>query len=112
MPEINIHDEVYSRVLEFKPVVEAIIDGEMTPEDFVVLLLGRGIDSMVYDILGDVDADTLLKSFQQLGAIFPKQVYGFMVDSLNRGEAIQEREGMRHRIGFRPQATLSREFSE
>lgn len=57
---------------------------------------------MLSDILGPVDHDTLLSSFQQLGAQHPKNVYAFVAETLRKGTAAPAREEARRRLGFHP----------
>ena len=100
MPEIVVSEEIYTRVAEFKHVVEAVLEQEMSFDDCAALILGHGIDSMLADLLGAVDSTTLLSSFQHLGARHPAQVYGYVAETLRSGAAAQERERMRRRLGF------------
>lgn len=102
MPQITFDDELYAKVLAFKPAVEAVLEKETGLDDCAALILGQGIDSMLADILGSVDQPTLLRSFQQLAARHPEAVYGFVTETLRGGAAGQHREEMRRRFGFRP----------
>lgn len=104
MPEITVSKEIYERVAEFKQVVEAVLEEEMSFDDCAALILKQGIDSMLTDLLGSVDATTLLGSLQQLGSKYPTQVYGYVAETLRRGATPQERERMKEKIGFRRQA--------
>lgn len=103
MPEITVSKEIYERVVEFKQVVEAVLEEEISFDDCAALILGQGIDSMLTNLLGSVDATTLLNSLQQLGSKYPAQVYRYVADTLRRGAAAQERESMRQKLGFRRQ---------
>lgn len=47
MPEINISKEMYAQVTEFKHVVKAVIEEEVSSNDCVELILGQGINSML-----------------------------------------------------------------
>jgi hypothetical protein len=93
---------MYARVTEFKHVVEAIIEEEISSDDCVELILGQGIDSMLTDLIGSLNQSTLLKSFQQLGSQYPTQVYRYVAETLRRGAAVQEREKMKRKLGFLP----------
>ena len=100
MPEINISKEMYAQVTEFKHVVKAVIEEEVSSNDCVELILGQGINSMLADLLGSLDQIILLKSFQQLGSQYPTQVYRYVAETLKRGAAAQEREKMKQKLGF------------
>jgi len=102
MPEITISEGMYFRVAEFKQVVEAVIEEKISSDDCVELILGKGIDSMLADLLGSLDQSTLLESFQQLGSQYPTQVYRYVAETLRRGAAVKEREEMKRQLGFLP----------
>ena len=103
MPEITISQESYLKVVEFKQVVEAIIEEEINIEDYMQLILDQGMDSMLADLLGPQEHSTLLQSFQQLASRYPTQIYSYVVEMLKRGAASQGREETKRRIlGFLP----------
>lgn len=101
MPEIKVSKEMYERVVEFKQVVEAVLEEEISFDDCAALILKQGIDSMLADLIGPVDPTTLLNSFQQLGSKYPAQVYAYVAETLRRGAAVQERKRMKEIWGFR-----------
>ena len=109
MPEIAISKEMYARVAEFKQVVEAVIEEEISFDDCVDLILEQGIDSMLADLLGSVDPIILLNSFQQLGSQHPAQVYRYVAETLSQGVCVEEREKMRQRLGFHTPADVDSE---
>lgn len=109
MPEIVISQEMHARIAEFKQVVEAVIEEEISFDDCVELILGQGIDFMLADLLVSVDRTTLLASLQQLGSQYPAQIYRYVAEMLRRGAAGQERESMRRRLGFHPPTGVDRE---
>ncbi len=102
MANIAVSGELSARLEAFKPVVEAIIEEEMTVEDYVALLLDRALDSMLTDLVGSLDQAILVRSFQQLAAKHPSEVYSFVVDTLNTGENAIDRDRIRRQIGFEP----------
>jgi len=83
-------------------VIEAVISQELGLEEYIALIVGRGIDGVLADILGGVDQPTLLASFQQLDAEHPAEVYKYMAETLRRGEAVNERQALRRKLGFQP----------
>ncbi len=100
MPEIKISSEIYARLVEFKQVVESVIDEEITTDTCVDLILGQGIDSMLADLLGPLDSSTLVRSIQQLGSQCPAQVYRYVAETLKKGALVQQREQTKKRLGF------------
>jgi len=100
MPEISVPEDVFSRISDFKRVVEAIMEEAISLDNCVVLILSQGVDSMLADILSAVAASTLLRSFQQLGSKHPAQVYSYVAETLKGGAAAQKREMLRRKIGF------------
>ncbi|GAH77775.1 unnamed protein product [marine sediment metagenome] len=89
---------MYTQVTEFKHVVKAVIEEEVSSNDCVELILGQGINSMLADLLGPLDQIILLKSFQQLGSQYPTQVYRYVAETLKTGAAAQEK--MKQKLGF------------
>lgn len=88
-------------MVEFKQVVEAVLEKEISFDDCAVLILEQGIDSMLTNILGSLEQTVLLASFQQMGSKYPTQTYGYVAETLRRGAAAKERERMRGIFGFR-----------
>ncbi len=104
MPAIAISDEMYTRVIEFKQVVEAIIEEEVSFDDYVEGIISQGIDSFLEILLGSLDQRIMVKSFQQLGSRYPAQVYQYITDMLKQGAMVQEREEAKRRMGFHTSA--------
>lgn len=100
MPKINVSDEMYKRLGEFKHVVETVIEEEMALDECAEMILTLGIDRVLDDLLGSLDTTVLLRSLQQLGAQYPVQVYRYIAKTLETGTAAQEQEAMRQRLGF------------
>jgi hypothetical protein len=90
MPKISISKEMYTRITEFKCVVEAVIKEEINSDYCLELILDQGINSMLADLLGSLDQNTLLKSFQQIGSKYPVQVYQYVAETLKEGAALKE----------------------
>jgi hypothetical protein len=98
--ETPISETMYTRIEEFKQVIEAAIEEEIDFDVCVELLLGQGIDSMLTTLLGSGDPITLLRSFQRLGSHYPAQVYGYVAEALKQGAIARQQEEMRRMIGF------------
>jgi hypothetical protein len=101
MPTVTIPDELHAKISQFQQVVEAILEESLTVEQYVRLLLERGVYSMLNDIIGEVSPETLQESFQQLGARYPAEVYGYVAERIKRGALETARERLRRQIGFR-----------
>lgn len=102
MIHLNIPEDLHRRVAAFKELVEAVLEEEISLDKCAVLILQQGMDAMLADILAPVDQTTLLRSFQQLGARYPTELYSFVAETLRTGAGGQEREGIRRKFGFRP----------
>jgi len=109
MPEITVSEEIYTRMIEFKRVVEAVLEKEVTPDECAGLILLRGFDSMLADLLGPQDRTTLLSSLQQLASQYPAQVYEYVAETLKRGAFAEERQRMKHKMGFLPPSNVDEE---
>lgn len=103
MKKIDISDELYNRTLEFKNVVEAAIDEDLEVDEFFPSIISLGIDSMLSDLIGNLESEILIKSFKQLGERYPKEVYGYITETMKEGAAVNERNRLRQKMGFRPQ---------
>ena len=101
MPEIEISEEIYTRVAEFKHVIEAVTEEETYFDTCVEVILCQGIDSMLAELLGPLEPATLLSSFQQLGSQHPEQVYGYIAETIKRGAETRPRDKWKRRFGFR-----------
>src|SRR3989344_1681770 len=98
-PKIEISKELNDRIKAFKEVIEAVIDEKMKLNDCVELILDKGINSMVEDLLGNVEPAILLQSFQQLGTKHPAEVYSYIAETLRRGGKINKEE-LKKTLGF------------
>ena len=110
MPPIAVSDEMYNRVLEFKSVLEAVIEETLDVDTCAEVILMRGLDSMVADLIGPLDHSTLLSSFQQMASRNPAEVYSYVVETLERGALARQKEALRRKLGFSlPSDTEERE---
>ena len=64
MPQITISDDIYAKIAEFKQVVESVIEEELQLDVHAELVIDHGIDSILADILGPLDKNVLIRSFQ------------------------------------------------
>ena len=100
MAVLNISDDLYEQIDGFKQVIEAVLEEPIEKETCTELILRRGIDFMLAELLAPVDQEILVNSFQQLGAAYPKQIYKFVAETLMRGKEVQERERLKRLTGF------------
>jgi hypothetical protein len=100
MPQIAISDEMLAALAAFTEVVEGVIDEKIAIDDCATLVIQQGINSMLADLLGSVEPGVLLTSLAQLGLKHPKEVYGFIAETLKRGQAVEGRERLKHKLGF------------
>lgn len=97
--KIEISPELNQRIRAFKEVIEAVVEDKIELNDCVELILDRGINTMIEDLLANVEPATLLQSFQQLGAKYPAEVYGYITETLRRGGEINKEE-LKKTLGF------------
>ena len=73
MPKITISKDVLGRVSEFRKVIEAVIEEEADNEKCVEVILLRGMDLMLAELLLPTGPETLLTTVQKLGARHPAE---------------------------------------
>lgn len=88
---IKITHNTLHKLKCFKKVVDAILVQESTFEEYVELVLSRGIASMLRDVIPR-DVDVLLKSMEQIFDEYPDSTSNFIVDTLKKGEEAQLRK--------------------
>jgi hypothetical protein len=52
------------------------------------VILIRGLDLMLGELLGQLDHETLLKSLRKLAALFPDKVCWFVSEAIRRGSLV------------------------
>jgi len=100
MSTVEISEDMYRRVEEFRAVVEAVIEEEIDTDTCLEVILQQGMDSMLAELLGPQEPIILLQSIQQLASKHPAEVYQYVTETLRRGAMAQERERLRRRMGF------------
>ena len=96
---LTVSDETYRRLIEFRQVVEAILDEPIEIDEYAELVLDRGLNGILEDLMGAQSKETLVQSFQQLAKQYPEQVSEFMVDVLRRGEE-SIRKAAKGKLGY------------
>lgn len=96
---LTISDASFMRLIQFKKVAEAVVDREITDENWLELVLARGVNGIVEDLLEPQTKEILIESFQQLAQRYPAEVSEYMADILQLGEE-SIREAAKRKLGF------------
>ncbi len=102
MAEVTISDELYARLVAFKPMVEAVLETNLDFDGYVGLLLRTAPDYILAEIFAGADAGALFQLLQRVGQEHP-EVYGAIADTLMRDELTIEarrRAVVKRRMGF------------
>ncbi len=99
MKQISIEDEISTRILAFKEIIETVFKEELSLEACTNLIIHHGINSMITQVIAVEDPTILLTSILQLGQQYPKKIYHFISERLKQGET-QTLEELKKRIGF------------
>ncbi len=103
MPQITISDDVYARMMAFKPLLECVLQVSLEPDAYAELLLRLAPDLMLTEFLGATDAKGLFQLVLQLGQDHP-ETYGSIADVLARNQAAiieaEKRSELRQNLGF------------
>lgn len=103
MPQITVSDQVYERVMAFKPVVECVLEVHLETDAYVELLLRLTPDYMMAEFFGGADAKALLGLFQRIGQAHP-EFFNAIAETLHAQEVqaveAQRKAEMRSNLGF------------
>ncbi len=103
MAQITVSDEIFNRVLAFKPLVESVLEVSLETDAYVELLLKLVPDYLMKEFFGAADAPALLSLLQQIGQANP-QVYGVIAQVLEQDEVkaleTQKRAAVKQTLGF------------
>ncbi len=103
MAQISISDELYAQVSAFKQVVEALMEVSLDVDACVETLLRLAPDYVLTELLGNAEVPVLVNAIRELGHSHPDQVYKYIAETIDRGQAIvesQNRTDVRRRLGF------------
>lgn len=89
MPTIRVSKPLAEKIKAIQPLVEAVRDEKLNFNGLVELLLQQGMESMLTTIMGSVDPETFLQSFQKLGERQPTVVYDYLADMVQSGFGVQ-----------------------
>lgn len=101
MPPINLSEDTYNRILEFKQVVDTVLDEETEINTCIELVVNHGVDTMVSDLIRPLGEATIVKLFQGLASKHPEVVYGFISETMKQGSLSEQKEQMRKSMGFK-----------
>ena len=79
-------------------MIEAVLEREISLDRCIEFLLGIGIDSTLRSLMESMDQISLLRVFQVLGSMHPKQVYPYITESVRQGANVRQREAMKRRL--------------
>lgn len=103
MPQITISDEVYTRIMAFKPLLECVLQVSLEPEAYAELLLRLAPDLILAQFFGGADAKNLFQLLLQLGQDHP-ETYAAIAEVLTRNQAAiietEKRSELRQNLGF------------
>ncbi len=103
MAQIAVSDEIFNRIMAFKPLVESVLEVSLEPEAFVELLLRLTPDYLMKEFFGSAEAPALLSLLQQIGQANPA-VYGTLAQVLEQDEVkameAQKRSEVKQTLGF------------
>jgi hypothetical protein len=88
---IKISNKARQKLECFKRIVDVIVEEKLTFEDYVELVLSRGIASMIRDVI-PADVEILLNSMEQIFDAYPDSTSDFIIGTLKKGEEINLRK--------------------
>ena len=94
MPAIEIPDDIYRRVEAFTSVVRAVMNEDADVPTCTGMILERGLQSMLADIVGRQDQQILVESIQQLAARHPEMMYRYVADMIGLGADTRPKPGL------------------
>jgi hypothetical protein len=104
MAQINLSDELYARVLAFKPFLESVLEVSLETDTFFEMLVRLAPDFIIAEAFKGVEPAVFLSILQQLGQEHP-ETYAAVASIMDRAEekAIEtiRRAEMRQRLGFK-----------
>lgn len=99
MASIELSDEMYRRVVEFTAVFRAVTDDDADVGTCFGVVVERGLQAMLADIIAGQEQPVLTESLQQLASRHPELVYRYVADMVGLGADVQKQE-LPRRVGF------------
>jgi len=93
MPDIEISDDTWNKLKEFKKVVKAILadDSMDEDEDYVELVLSLGLEKMIKDLLPNEES-ILKKDIVNMFNEKPSYISKHILENFERGKEPEETE--------------------
>ncbi len=101
MPQFEISDQIHKKLIEFKKLIEVVIEEELDLQTCIEVVILNGMDSMLSDLISPLDHDTLVASMLHMATKEPSAVYQYIAETIEGGALAQQREEMRGRLGYR-----------
>ncbi len=103
MPQVAISDEVYARIMAFKPLLECVLQVSLEPDPYAELLLRLAPDLILGEFFAGADGKNLFQLLLQLGQDHP-ETYAAIAQVLDRNQAAiieaEKRSSLRQNLGF------------
>lgn len=96
--DIPFSEESKKMLMNFKKVVDTIIEEEMPLSDYVEIVVDRGIKGILSDIIPK-EPDALWNTIERISEANPEFFCDFVVEVLKRGEE-SNRKAARQKLGF------------
>jgi len=89
--QLEISSSLHVRVQAFLPVLEAVLEENVHPDQLPDLVVTRGLDALLTDLLkGQPQEDTLLTSLLAMSRVNPEFVYEFFARTMQLGSGLGE----------------------
>lgn len=88
MNSITISDQLHSKVVAFKEVMEAVLGERMAFDTYIELVLDDGIEAIFENLLPLFDHRSLIRSFNELSSREPVLVFEHVAERIRAGELL------------------------
>ena len=103
MPQVTISDDVYARIMAFKPLLEGVLQVSLEPDAYAELLLRLSPDLVLAEFFGGADGKNLFQLLLQMGQDHP-ETYAAIAEVLAKNQAAiieaEKRSELRQNLGF------------
>lgn len=101
MPDVEIFNNTWDKLKEFKKVVEAILEDDSIKinEDYIDLVLSLGLEKMISDLLPN-DEPTLTKDIVSMFNENPTYISQHILANYNRGKESEQTKQVKENWSF------------
>ena len=92
--QVSIPNELLAHVVTAAPLIEAVLDAELSPDDVVAFLVERALTVLLVDLLGGEEQSTQSKVLAALAVRNP-EVYQTLAEIWKAGELAIDREALK-----------------